>query len=98
MRVFRYQKNTGRRACIFLLLLIIFGLILVLIFKPRRHSTPIGAAPPSAASSVSAVDAVEDGADEMLPPLPMVSIDLSGLGLGNGAGGGLRMRMRTDTG
>ncbi|GJE92294.1 t-SNARE [Phanerochaete sordida] len=33
----RYQKNTGRRKCIFLLLLIIFGLILVLIFKPRRH-------------------------------------------------------------
>ncbi|KAI9442233.1 t-SNARE [Lactarius indigo] len=40
----RYQKNTGRRKCIFLLLLIIFGLIVVLIFKPRRHSsaaTPI---------------------------------------------------------
>ncbi len=36
----RYQKNTGRRKCIFLLLLIIFGLILVLIFKPRRHHTP----------------------------------------------------------
>ncbi|KAH9978759.1 t-SNARE [Lactifluus volemus] len=35
----RYQKNTGRRKCIFLLLLIIFGLILVLIFKPRRHSS-----------------------------------------------------------
>jgi len=33
----RYQKNTGRRSCIFLLLLIIFGLIIVLIFKPRRH-------------------------------------------------------------
>ncbi|KAI9463651.1 t-SNARE [Lactarius psammicola] len=40
----RYQKNTGRRKCIFLLLLIIFGLIVVLIFKPRSHSsaaTPI---------------------------------------------------------
>jgi len=35
----RYQKNTGRRKCIFLLLLIIFGLILVLVFKPRRHDT-----------------------------------------------------------
>jgi len=34
----RYQKNTGRRSCIFLLLLIIFGLIMVLIFKPKRHS------------------------------------------------------------
>ncbi|KAF8558067.1 t-SNARE [Imleria badia] len=36
----RYQKNTGRRKIIFLLLLIIFGLILVLIFKPRRHTSP----------------------------------------------------------
>ncbi|KAJ8589328.1 t-SNARE [Rhizopogon salebrosus TDB-379] len=34
----RYQKNTGRRKIIFLLLLIIFGLIMVLIFKPRRSS------------------------------------------------------------
>ncbi|KAF9244909.1 t-SNARE [Melanogaster broomeanus] len=34
----RYQSNTGRRKIIFLLLLIIFGLIIVLIFKPRRHS------------------------------------------------------------
>ncbi|KAL6310328.1 t-SNARE [Sparassis latifolia] len=36
----KYQKNTGRRSCIFLLLLIIFGLIVVLIFKPRRHVGP----------------------------------------------------------
>jgi len=44
----RYQKNTGRRKCIFLLLLIIFGLILVLIFKPKRHhSVP----PPSVDTS-----------------------------------------------
>jgi syntaxin 16 len=35
----RYQKNTGRRKLIFLLLLIIFGLIVVLIFKPRRPSS-----------------------------------------------------------
>jgi len=39
----RYQKNTGRRSCIFLLILIIFGLVIVLVFKPRRH--PIS--PPS---------------------------------------------------
>ncbi|KDN46196.1 hypothetical protein RSAG8_04423, partial [Rhizoctonia solani AG-8 WAC10335] len=37
----RYQRNTGRRKCIFLLLLIIFGLILVLIFKPRKHSRSV---------------------------------------------------------
>ena len=51
LRAHRYQKNTGRRACIFLLLLIIFGLIIVLIFKPRRHSssspTPISDPLPS---------------------------------------------------
>ncbi|KAJ6586940.1 syntaxin-like t-SNARE protein TLG2 [Mycena vulgaris] len=35
-----YQKNTGRRQCIFLLLLIIFGLVVVLILKPKKHSTP----------------------------------------------------------
>lgn len=36
----RYQRNTTRRQCIFLLVLIILGLIVVLIFKPRRNSTP----------------------------------------------------------
>ncbi|KAJ7072311.1 syntaxin-like t-SNARE protein TLG2 [Mycena amicta] len=35
-----YQKNTGRRQLIFLLLLIIFGLIVVLIFKPKRKPKP----------------------------------------------------------
>jgi len=45
----RYQKNTGRRKCIFLLLLIIFGLILVLIFKPRNHDT-VDPSQPSASS------------------------------------------------
>ncbi|KAL7281198.1 hypothetical protein ACG7TL_004506 [Trametes sanguinea] len=50
----KYQKNTGRRQCIFLLLLLIFGLILVLIFKPRRHRA--SAAPSSSdASSTAAV-------------------------------------------
>ncbi|KAH9485390.1 t-SNARE affecting a late Golgi compartment protein 2 [Psilocybe cubensis] len=42
----RYQKNTGRRKCIFLLLLIIFGLIIVLIFKPKRKSLPPPVSPP----------------------------------------------------
>ncbi|KAG9126075.1 hypothetical protein FRC07_005000 [Ceratobasidium sp. 392] len=42
-----YQRNTGRRKCIFLLLLIIFGLILVLIFKPRKRSPPANAPPPA---------------------------------------------------
>ncbi|KAJ7170539.1 syntaxin-like t-SNARE protein TLG2 [Mycena crocata] len=41
-----YQKNTGRRQCIFLLVLMIFGLVVVLILKPKKHSTP--AAPEAA--------------------------------------------------
>ncbi|EJD42717.1 t-SNARE [Auricularia subglabra TFB-10046 SS5] len=46
----RYQRNTGRRSCIFLLILLIVGTILVIIFKPRRpHSVP--AVPPPVASS-----------------------------------------------
>ncbi|KZT71032.1 t-SNARE, partial [Daedalea quercina L-15889] len=48
----RYQKNTGRRACIFLLLLIIFGLIIVLIFKPRRHASS-APSPPSGSADLS---------------------------------------------
>ncbi|KAJ3896292.1 t-SNARE [Lentinula edodes] len=36
----RYQKNTGRRKCIFLLFLMIFGLIIVIIYKPKHHSLP----------------------------------------------------------
>ncbi|KAL7418114.1 t-SNARE [Mrakia frigida] len=35
-----YQKNTGRRKCIFLLMLICVGLVIVLIYKPRSHSSP----------------------------------------------------------
>lgn len=42
---YRYQRNAGRRKCIFLLLLIIFGLILVLIFKPRRRGVPPATSP-----------------------------------------------------
>ncbi|KAL7419442.1 t-SNARE affecting a late Golgi compartment protein 2 [Cryptotrichosporon argae] len=34
----RYQANTGRRRCILLLVLIIVGLVIVLIYKPRNHS------------------------------------------------------------
>jgi len=53
-----YQKNTGRRKCIFLLLLIIFGLIMVLIFKPRRHSS-VPAAPPSVSTPASANNPID---------------------------------------
>ncbi|KAG7098555.1 hypothetical protein E1B28_000489 [Marasmius oreades] len=47
----RYQKSTGRRSCIFLLLLIIFGLIIAIIYKPRRHPKPESI--PSSAESFS---------------------------------------------
>ncbi|KAG8934784.1 hypothetical protein FRC02_009231 [Tulasnella sp. 418] len=46
-----YQKNTGRRKCIFLLVLIIVGLILVLIFKPRRPKS----SPPADSSSSQSI-------------------------------------------
>ncbi|KIR59465.1 syntaxin 16 [Cryptococcus bacillisporus CA1873] len=36
----RYQANTARRKCIFFLLLCIFALILILIYKPRSHPSP----------------------------------------------------------
>ena len=48
----RYQKNTGRRKCIFLLLLIIFGLIVVLILKPRRRNPASPSVPITSATHV----------------------------------------------
>lgn len=84
LHMYRYQRNTGRRKCILLLLLIILGLIVVLIFKPRRHaSTTIGnTAPISAVSTAPNQDTASSDPDaSQLPPLPILSIDLgSGLG------------------
>jgi len=62
---FRYQKNTGRRSCIFLLLLIIFGLIIVLIFKPRRHSTSTVTPQPPLSGDLPG-DAAADGLSDAL--------------------------------
>lgn len=39
-KMVRYQSNTARRKCIFFLLLCIFALILILIYKPRSHPSP----------------------------------------------------------
>ncbi|KAF8973264.1 hypothetical protein BDZ97DRAFT_1780397 [Flammula alnicola] len=57
----RYQKSTGKRKCIFLLLLIIFGLIVVLIFKPKKHSVahPSLISPPAPPSAVPVFSAVQ---------------------------------------
>jgi len=86
----KYQKNTGRRKCIFLLLLIIFGLIITLIFKPRRSrgtsvhlpGSPAGSAVASSASeSAGSFSGAGEVSNNMLPPLPMPSIEL-GPGIG----------------
>ncbi|TXT10615.1 hypothetical protein VHUM_02120 [Vanrija humicola] len=55
----RYQSNTGRRRCILLLILIIVGLVIVLIYKPRRHAAP----EPVASGAPDADNAVDDAAD-----------------------------------
>lgn len=47
----RYQSNTGKRKCILLLILIIVGLIIVLIYKPRRHASPADPTPTTTAHS-----------------------------------------------
>ncbi|KAL5507314.1 TLG2 [Sanghuangporus vaninii] len=60
-----YQRNTGRRKCILLLLLICFGLVVVLIFKPKRHAARTASAPSSAVSADS-----KTGTDG-LPPIPV---------------------------
>ncbi|KAI8969569.1 t-SNARE, partial [Trametes punicea] len=79
----KYQKNTGRRQCIFLLLLIIFGLILVLIFKPRRHHSASGPSPPpppspspsesSSSSPLVAAPALLVWGTDVAPPTPAVA-------------------------
>ncbi|KAL5528472.1 TLG2 [Sanghuangporus sanghuang] len=60
-----YQRNTGRRKCILLLLLICFGLVVVLIFKPKRHAARTAPAPSPAVSADS-----KTGTDG-LPPIPV---------------------------
>jgi len=62
----KYQKSTGRRQCIFLLVLIILGLILVLIFKPRRHSVPSSPTPSPSSSPSSPLDTLATTADPIL--------------------------------
>lgn len=56
----RYQSNTGRRRCILLLILIIVGLVIVLIYKPRRHAAP---SEPIASGTPDAASGVDDAAD-----------------------------------
>ena len=51
----RYQRSTGRRQCIFLLILLIVGTILILIFKPRHRGGGKDVTPPSPPPEVSAL-------------------------------------------
>ncbi|KAF6760276.1 t-SNARE [Ephemerocybe angulata] len=62
----KYQKNTGRRKCIFLLLLIIFGLIIVLIFKPKRHRSPPTPSPSPVVSLPPQARSESDAASRLL--------------------------------
>ena len=55
----RYQANTGRRKCILFLILIIVGLIIVLIYKPRgigngEVDSGVGKHTPESIATVSA--------------------------------------------
>jgi len=77
----KYQKNTGRRKIIFLLLLIIFGLIIVLIFKPRRHASDSDASfttstSTSTTSGAGASPASEDASVLLKDPLPSFDEDM----------------------
>lgn len=53
----RYQANTGRRKCMLLLVLLIAGMIIVLIYKPRSSSSIPGPSSPTLSSPISAVAA-----------------------------------------
>ncbi|KAL1408811.1 t-SNARE affecting a late Golgi compartment protein 2 [Vanrija albida] len=68
----RYQSNTGRRRCILLLILIIVGLVIVLVYKPRRHAAPepvTSAAPDAPAALDDAADVYDDdGFHEVTDP------------------------------
>ena len=61
-----YQARTGRRKCILFLVLCIVGLIIVLIYKPRGHSSssPSSPAPsdisPSGSASISSAASSSD--------------------------------------
>jgi len=75
----KYQKNTGRRKIIFLLLLIIFGLIIVLIFKPRRHASDTDASSTTSTSTSTASGASpasEDASVSLKDPLPPFDEDM----------------------
>jgi syntaxin 16 len=104
-----YQKRTGRRKCIFLLLLVIFGLVLVLIFKPRRTHGAFGSgsgsgtgsgsgeasnAPLGSVTAAVAGAVAGSGSNGGLPPLPIDDVTLNPLGAGGGMAGVLESGSR----
>lgn len=54
----RYQANTGRRKCILFLILIIVGLIIVLIYKPRGRETVVVPGNEDGGQAASAIEAI----------------------------------------
>jgi hypothetical protein len=63
----RYQKRSSKRSLIFLLLLLIFGAILVLIYKPRNHEASPSYPPVDSNTDfdrvISGSGSVKDGID-----------------------------------
>ncbi|WWD20460.1 hypothetical protein CI109_104936 [Kwoniella shandongensis] len=70
----KYQANTGRRKCILFLVLLIVGLIIVLVYKPRGGDTsPTTSTPPYsslAAISSSTTDTLTSGITTIPTPKP----------------------------
>jgi syntaxin 16 len=73
----RYQANTGRRKCILFLILIIVGLVIVLIYKPRSSAdNPVIPHTPDSITTITPGMPVEPSGGyrpnlPKPPPLPM---------------------------
>ena len=92
-----YQKSTGKRKCIFLLLLIIFGLIIVLIFKPKRHRVEVSTPSPPSMTTTGESSFKEAGIGYVPNgPLPIddVTLDPIGASLVSGVGSDEDDRLR----
>ncbi|WWC92642.1 uncharacterized protein L201_007601 [Kwoniella dendrophila CBS 6074] len=60
----RYQANTGRRKCILFLFLCILGLIIILIYKPRNHTSPSIPSTPISSLSYTPTSTYSDEIDD----------------------------------
>lgn len=62
-----YQRRTGRRKCICFLLLVIVGLVIVLIYKPRGRPSEVDTSPISADDKSGIVTEVVDPITQVSP-------------------------------